>query len=157
LQPATFHIEHLVERCSVGEDDFDGMVAFTKTVGARVQVVGDDYLVTDPARIRRAAGQGACNAALIKPNQIGTLSEAREAAQVALDAGWGRIVSARSGESEDTTIVHLAVGWGIPQLKVGSIARSERNAKWNEGLRLGETLPTGAALPPRDAFAWGLR
>jgi enolase len=68
--------------------------------------------------------------------------------------GWDVIISARSGESEDVTLVHLAVGWGIPQLKVGSFARSERMAKWNEALRIGEVIPTGMALPPRALFAW---
>jgi enolase len=138
----------------LGEDDPEGMAAFTRAVGPGVQVVGDDFVVTNAERIAAAAEQDACNAALIKPNQIGTLSEARKAADTASEVGWGRIASARSGESEDVTIVHLAVGWAIPQLKVGSIARSERNAKWNEGLRLADVLPAGAGLPPRDAFPW---
>ena len=77
---------------------------------------------------------------LIKPNQAGTLSEAHQALEASRRAGWGAIVSARSGETEDTTIVHLAVGWGAPQLKVGSFARSERMAKWNEALRVESSL-----------------
>jgi enolase len=81
------------------------------------------------------------------------LSEAEAALTAARSAGWGAIVSARSGESEDTTIVHLAVGWGVSQLKVGSFSRSERMAKWNEALRMAETI--GGRLPPRSSFPWG--
>jgi enolase len=91
---------------------------------------------------------------LIKPNQAGTLTEAKSAWDTARRLGWGALVSARSGETEDTTIVHLAVGWGVPQLKVGSFTRSERMAKWNEGLRLAEGL-RGGQLPPRATFPWG--
>jgi enolase len=130
----------------LAEDDEAGLIEFTRAAGSPVQVVGDDYLVTNAERIRRAAGLGACNAVLIKPNQAGTLTEAHAAVQAAREVGWTPIVSARSGETEDVTIVHLAVGWSIPQLKVGSFTRSERMAKWNEGLRLAETLPTGPAM-----------
>jgi enolase len=139
----------------LAEDDAEGLRKFTAAAGPRVQVVGDDFIVTNAARVREAARHGACNTALIKPNQAGTVTETRAAALAARAAGWGAIVSARSGESEDVSIVHLAVGWGVKQLKVGSFARSERMAKWNEGLRLGETLATGLALPPRSAFPWG--
>jgi len=139
----------------LAEDDAEGMRKFTKAAGPRIQVVGDDFIVTNAARVREAAALGACNTALIKPNQAGTVTETRAAAEAARDAGWGAIVSARSGESEDVSIVHLAVGWGVKQLKVGSFTRSERMAKWNEGLRLGETLAKGLALPPRSAFPWG--
>ncbi|HYD68730.1 phosphopyruvate hydratase [Azospirillum sp.] len=139
----------------LAEDDPDGLAAFTAAAGPAVQVIGDDFIVTSADRIRAAAAKGACNTALIKPNQIGTLTETRAAVDAARAAGWGSIVSARSGETEDVTIVHLAVGWGVKQLKVGSFARSERMAKWNEGLRLADALPTGAALPPRAAFPWG--
>jgi len=141
----------------LSEHDPEGLRRFTASVGPRVQVVGDDFLVTSAERIRRAAAAGACNAVLIKPNQIGTLSEARQALEAARDSGWGAIVSARSGESEDLTIVHLAIGWGVGQLKVGSFARSERMAKWNEALRIEEALgargrfagaaPLGAHVP----------
>jgi enolase len=120
----------------VAEDDEAGMAVFTAAVGDRVQVVGDDYLVTSAARVRQAAALNACNAALIKPNQAGTLTETRAAFDAAKDAGWRTIISARSGETEDVTIVHLAVGWRSDQLKVGSFARSERMAKWNEALRI---------------------
>jgi len=137
----------------LAEDDAASFAGFTAAVGGNVQVVGDDFLVTNAKRIDDAARDGACNAALIKPNQAGTLSEAEAALTAARSAGWGAIVSARSGESEDTTIVHLAIGWGVPQLKVGSIARAERTAKWNEALRMAETI--GGKLPPRGSFPWG--
>jgi enolase len=133
----------------LAEDDAEGFAAFTQAVGDRVQVVGDDFLVTDAARVRAAATAGAANAVLIKPNQRGTLTETRAAWDAAREVGYAGIVSARSGETEDVTIVHLAVGWGIGQLKVGSFARSERMAKWNETLRIEE------ALGPRARFAGG--
>lgn len=120
----------------LAEDDPAGMRAFTAAHGARIQVVGDDYLVTDAARVRAAAAERACNAVLIKPNQAGTLTEAKAALDAARAAGFRTIASARSGESEDVTIAHLAVGWNAGQLKVGSFARSERMAKWNEVLRI---------------------
>ncbi len=124
----------------LAEDDEPGLKAFTERFGDTLQIVGDDYLVTSAARVAHAAEVGACNAVLIKPNQAGTLSEARKALEAARAAGWSAIVSARSGETEDTTIAHLAVGWGVPQLKVGSFARSERMAKWNEVLRIESAL-----------------
>ena len=139
----------------LAEDDLDGLAAFTRAYGARVQIVGDDALVSDAARVNRAAAAGACNAILLKPNQAGTLTECGDALEAARAAGYGAIVSARSGETEDVTVVHLAVGWGAGQLKVGSIAHGERTAKWNEGLRIAETLPDGGRLPPRSAFPWG--
>ncbi|MBC7780791.1 MAG: phosphopyruvate hydratase [Proteobacteria bacterium] len=127
----------------VAEDDVAGMRAFTAAVGSRVQVVGDDFLVTDAARVAHAAAAGCCNAVLIKPNQAGTVSETRAALLAGHKAAWGTIVSARSGETEDVCITHMAVGWNAGQLKVGSFARSERMAKWNEGLRIERS---GAAL-----------
>jgi enolase 1/2/3 len=133
----------------LGEDDAEGLRRFTAAVGNKVQIVGDDFLVTNAERVKQAAAMGACNAVLVKPNQAGTVSEAKAALDAARAAGWGAIVSARSGETEDVTIVHLAVGWGVGQLKVGSFARSERMAKWNEGLRIEE------ALGPRARFAGG--
>jgi enolase len=133
----------------LGEDDAEGLRRFTAAVGDRMQIVGDDFLVTNAERVQKAATMGACNAVLVKPNQAGTISEAKAALDAARVAGWGAIVSARSGETEDVTIVHLAVGWGASQLKVGSFARSERMAKWNEALRIEE------ALGPRVRFAGG--
>jgi enolase len=107
--------------------------------------------------VRRAAAAGACNALLVKPNQAGTLTETRAAFDAAREANFGAVISARSGETEDVAIVHLAVGWGVRQLKVGSFSRSERMAKWNEGLRIAEALGERAALPPKDAFPWNRR
>jgi enolase len=130
----------------LAEDDAEGFAAFTHAAGRRVQVVADDLTVTDAERVRAMAKAGAGNTLLIKPNQRGTLSETLAAWNVAHEAAWGGIVSARSGETEDVTIVHLAVGWGVPQLKVGSFARSERMAKWNEALRIEEDLGASARL-----------
>jgi enolase len=110
--------------------------------------------VTSHERVRHAVETRACNALLVKPNQAGTLTEARAAMNAAKQVGWTTVVSARSGETEDTTIVHLAVGWGAPMLKVGSFARSERMAKWNEGLRIAEALGGDGPLPPPDVFPW---
>ncbi len=126
------------------EHDAEAMRAFTKVAG--IQVVGDDFFVTDARRVREANGAG--NAVLLKPNQVGTLTETLACCTAARDAGYRAIVSARSGESEDVSIVHLAVGWGVPQLKVGSFSRSERMAKWNEGLRIEEALGAKALLYP---------
>jgi len=146
----------------LAEDDAAGFARFTRAAGDRVQVVGDDFLVTDAALVQQAAAAGAANAVLLKPNQRGTLSETLQAWRAAQAAGYAGIVSARSGETEDTTIVHLAVGWGVGQLKVGSFARGERTAKWNEALRIEERLGSrtrfaGAAAlgrnPPRGSAA----
>ena len=133
----------------LAEDDANGFQRFTAAVGNRVQVIGDDFLVTDAARVRAAAQAGSVTAVLIKPNQAGTLTEAKAALDAAREAGLATIVSARSGESEDTTIVDLAIGWDAGQLKVGSFARSERMAKWNAALRIEE------ALGPTARFAGG--
>jgi enolase len=136
----------------LGGDDDAGLARLTRAVGHRVQVVGDDYLVTSAARVAAAASAGACNAVLIKPNQVGTLTEAHAALAAGKRAGWGTIVSARSGETEDTTVAHLAVGWDAGQLKVGSFARSERMAKWNEVLRIEEALGTATRYVGRGAL-----
>jgi enolase len=131
------------------ENDAAAMQALTKSAG--IQVVGDDFFVTDEKRVRSASG--ACNAVLLKPNQVGTLTETLACWDAAREAGYRAIVSARSGETEDVSIVHLAVGWGVPQLKVGSFARSERMAKWNEALRIEEALGAKALpFPARRLF-----
>lgn len=122
------------------EDDHEGFRRFTAAVRDRVQVVGDDLLVTDAGRVARASKDGLATCVLVKPNQAGTVSEALAALETAKRCGMATIVSARSGETEDTTIAHLAVGWNAGQFKVGSIARGERTAKWNEMLRLEEKL-----------------
>jgi len=139
----------------LAEDDVEAWTAFTRAAKHKVQVIGDDLLVTDAQRVEQAAAEGWCNAVLIKVNQAGTLTQARAALDAAKAADFGTIVSARSGESEDTSIAHLAVGWNAGQLKVGSFARSERLAKWNEVLRIEDAMGGDArfagigALPPR--------
>ena len=124
----------------LGEDDPAGFAALTLAIGDRVQIVGDDLLVTDADRVRDAAAAGAANTVLLKPNQRGTLTETLDARRVAQECGYASIVSARSGETEDVTIAHLAVGWSAGQFKVGSFSRGERMAKWNEMLRIEEAL-----------------
>jgi enolase len=136
----------------VAEDDARGMQAFTAAVGDRIQVIGDDFLVTDATRVERAIAERSCNAVLLKPNQAGTVTQTHRAMLVARAAGWGRVVSARSGETEDVAIVHLATGWDAGQLKVGSFARSERMAKWNEGLRIEAELGAQAVFAGRGAL-----
>ena len=140
----------------VAEGDVAGMIAVTRALGHHTQIVGDDFLVTDAHRIAVAARQGACNCALIKVNQIGTVSEAHAALAAAKAAGWGAIISARSGESEDVTIAHLAVGWDAGQIKVGSFARSERMAKWNELIRIEAALGRDAEYAGPGALAFPL-
>src|SRR5688572_3436554 len=137
----------------LAEDDSDGLRRFTAAAGDRIQVIGDDFLVTDAARVDAAARHGSVNAVLVKVNQAGTVTEARAALEAGRRAGFGTIVSARSGETEDVAIAHLAVGWDARQIKVGSFARSERMAKWNELLRIEEAgLPfagtSGLRAPP---------
>jgi len=136
------------------EDDIDGMRQMTTLLGGRLQIIGDDFFVTHAAQIAERAAQGACNAVLIKPNQVGTVSETLQALQTAQQHGLDSIISARSGETEDVSIVHLAVGWGVPQLKVGSFSRSERMAKWNEGLRIEQSLGRSVAYPAEHLFRW---
>ncbi|WP_293860727.1 phosphopyruvate hydratase [uncultured Alsobacter sp.] len=130
----------------VAEDDPEGFRRFTAAWGDRCQVIGDDFLVTNAARVAQAAATKACNAVLIKPNQAGTVTETRAALDAGKAAGFGTIVSARSGETEDVTIAHMAVGWNAGQFKVGSFTRSERMAKWNEVLRIEEALVGTAGL-----------
>ncbi len=137
----------------LAEHDTEGMARFTRAAGGKIQIIGDDFLVTSATRVGAAAAAGACNAVLLKPNQAGTVSETRAALEAARAAGWATIVSARSGETEDTTIVHLATGWDAGQLKVGSFARSERMAKWNEALRIEEELGAAARFAGGGALA----
>lgn len=120
----------------LAEDDRTGMIAFSRAFGDQVQIIGDDYLVTNAALVDAAAADGACNAVLIKVNQAGTVSESLDAFIAAVEHGYGTIVSARSGETEDVSISHLSAGLDAAQLKVGSFTRSERMAKWNECLRM---------------------
>jgi enolase len=136
------------------EDDREGFRRFTAAVGERVQVVGDDLLVTNAALVEEAARDGLATCVLIKPNQAGTVSETKAAVEAARRLGLGTIVSARSGETEDVTIAHLAVGWNTGQFKVGSITRSERMAKWNEILRIEEALGARARFAGRGALVF---
>lgn len=124
----------------LAEDDWDGWVLLVERLGGRVQLVGDDLLTTSAPRIRRAVDMGAANALLVKPNQVGTLTETLEAMALARDAGWGTVMSHRSGETEDTTIADLAVATSAGQIKAGAPARSERVAKYNRLLRIAEEL-----------------
>ena len=139
----------------LAEDDAEGFARFTRAAPAALQIVGDDFLVSSADLLREAAAAGAANTVLLKPNQRGTLTETRQCRDAARELGFAAIVSARSGETEDTTIVHLAVGWQVGQLKVGSFARSERMAKWNEALRIEEAL--GARARFAGAAALGRR
>ncbi|MEX0700969.1 MAG: phosphopyruvate hydratase [Planctomycetales bacterium] len=127
------------------EDDWEGWTRLTTRLGGRAQIIGDDLFATNPERLRRGIELAAANAVLVKPNQIGTLSETFETMRLAIDAGWRPIVSARSGETEDATIADLAVAAGAGQIKIGSIVRSERLAKYNQLLRLEERLGDTAA------------
>jgi enolase len=150
---------HWIERYPIlsiedplAEDDTEGMRRFTAAFGEHLQIVGDDLLVTNPARVAAGVADGWCNAALIKVNQVGTVSEAHAALAAARQAGWGTLVSARSGDTEDLSIVHLSTGWDAGQIKVGSFARSERMAKWNELLRIEEFLGDKAVYAGWDAL-----
>ena len=136
----------------LAEDDSVGFARFTKAIGHRLQIVGDDFLVSNSNLIREAANLGAANTVLLKPNQRGTLSETLQAWKVAQELGYSAIVSARSGETEDTTIVDLAIGWNVGQLKVGSFARSERMVKWNHALRIEEQLGAQARFAGSSVF-----
>lgn len=141
----------------VAQDDLDGFVLSTTAFGQTTQLIGDDLLVTDAARVNAAAAAGAGNAVLVKVNQAGTVSRGKAALDAARDLGWGAIVSARSGETEDLSIAHLAVGWDSGQIKVGSFARSERMAKWNELLRIEEAMGADAVFAGTSAFAPSVR
>ncbi len=139
----------------LAEDDWAGWQALTERLGGRIQLVGDDLLVTNTARIERAIEEHAANAVLIKLNQIGTLTETIEAIAMARRAGWAAIVSHRSGETEDTTISDLVVAMGTGQIKTGAPSRSERVAKYNRLTRIAGELGDAAVYLGRDALAGG--
>jgi enolase len=120
----------------LAEDDDAGFAEITRRLGKSIQIVGDDYLTSSESRVALAAEQGCCNSVLLKSNQCGTLTELIEASTRARSVGWNTIQSGRSGESEDVTLSHLAVGLMSDQIKVGSMTRSERTAKWNEVIRI---------------------
>jgi enolase len=134
------------------ESDLDGFRRFRREFAPQGHVIGDDLVVTDAERIRAAWQAEAIDAALIKPNQAGTVTRTLAALRVCSDNGVMPIVSARSGETEDVTLLHLAVGWRAPIVKVGSITRGERTAKWNEGIRIAERLVGRGALRDRTTL-----
>ena len=136
----------------MAEEDWEGWRRMTAGLGGRTQLVGDDLYTTNTDRIRRGVRSSASNAVLIKPNQIGTVTEALAAVRVARDAGWGTIISHRSGETEDTTIADLAVGTSAGQIKSGAPARGERTAKYNRLLRIEEELGGQAVFAGRAAY-----
>ncbi len=133
----------------LGEDDWNGWKKMTAEMGEETQLVGDDLLVTNVQFLKRGIDEKAANAILIKPNQIGTLTETIQAVDMAHAAGWKAVLSHRSGETEDTTIAHLAVGLGTGQIKTGSVSRTDRTAKYNELLRIEELLGPDAKYAGR--------
>jgi enolase len=137
----------------LGEEDWDGWTDLTARLGDRIQLVGDDLLVTSQARLARAIAERAANAVLVKVNQVGTLTEAMATVSSAQAAGWGTVMSHRSGETEDTTIADLAVALGTGQIKTGSMSRSERTAKYNRLLRIEEELGERAVYAGRAPFS----
>ncbi|HEV3350536.1 MAG TPA: phosphopyruvate hydratase, partial [Methylomirabilota bacterium] len=142
--------------CSIedglGEDDWEGWSALTHRLGDRCQLVGDDVFVTNPAILQEGIRKGIANAILLKVNQIGTLTETLEAVELAKRAGYGTVISHRSGETEDAFVADLAVGVNAGQIKTGSLARGERTAKYNQLLRIEEELGTAAVWAGRAVF-----
>jgi enolase len=136
----------------LAEDDWDGWVHLTRALGARIQLVGDDLFVTDEERLRRGIESSVANSILIKLNQIGTLSETLRTIDTAKSSGYSCVISHRSGETEDTTIAHLAVATNAGQIKTGSLCRSERIAKYNELLRIDEELGSVSIYPGMSVF-----
>ncbi len=136
----------------MAEDDWDGWKLLYEKIGSKVQLVGDDLLVTNVKRIERAIAEKACNALLCKVNQIGTLTESVAAIEMSHRAGWAAIISHRSGETEDSTIADLVVAYNTGQIKTGAPARSDRIAKYNQLLRIEEELGDTANYPGRRAF-----
>ncbi|HEV8030107.1 MAG TPA: phosphopyruvate hydratase [Stellaceae bacterium] len=133
----------------MAEDDWDGWALLTRELGGRIQLVGDDLFVTNPARVKRGIAERTANAVLIKVNQIGTLSETLETIEMAMRAGYGAVMSHRSGETEDSTIADLAVATNCGQIKTGSLSRSDRLAKYNQLIRIDEQLGASAVYPGR--------
>ena len=131
------------------EDDWETWKILTDTIGKKVQIVGDDLLVTNPIRLRRGIAEGSANAILVKVNQIGSLTEALEAVEIAHRAGWKAVMSHRSGETEDSTIADLAVATNCGQIKTGSLSRSDRTAKYNQLIRIEQELGTAARYAGR--------
>jgi enolase len=147
---SAYSIVSIEDGCA--EEDWDGWRLLTEKLGPRTQLVGDDLLVTNPVRLRRAIAERCGNALLVKVNQIGTLTDTLDAIEIARRAGWTAMMSHRSGETEDVTIAHLAVATGVGQIKAGAPARGERTAKYNELLRIEEQLGAGARYAGREAL-----
>ena len=145
-----YPIISIEDGCS--ELDWEGSRQLTARLGDRVQLIGDDLFTTNIDRIRRGVAEKCCNSVLIKMNQIGTISETLDAISYTQQHGYLPVVSARSGETEDATIVHLAIATNAGQLKVGSAARSERTAKWNEAIRIEESLGASGCYPAASVF-----
>jgi enolase len=141
----------------LGEDDWAGWALLTRRLGARVQLVGDDLFVTNPAIIQQGIQKSIANAVLVKVNQVGTLTETMQAIELAKRAAYGTVISHRSGETEDTFVADLAVAVNAGQIKTGSLARSERTAKYNQLLRIEEELGHAASWPGRSLYARGAR
>ena len=133
----------------MAEDDWNGWIALTKSIGSKVQLVGDDLFVTNTERLKQGITRGAANAILIKVNQIGTLSETLETMEVAHKAGFRCVMSHRSGETEDATIADLAVATNCGQIKTGSLSRSDRTAKYNQLMRIEAQLGPAARYAGR--------
>jgi len=137
----------------LAENDWDGWRQLTERLGAKIQLVGDDLFVTNTRILKEGVRQRVANAILIKPNQIGTLTEMFAAIELAKRCGYGTVISHRSGETEDTTIADLAVGVNALQIKTGSLSRSDRTAKYNQILRIEEDLGEAVSYPGRGAFS----
>jgi enolase len=153
------YLEDLVARYPIisiedgmAEDDWAGWKILSERLGDRIQLVGDDLFVTNTEILSKGIAQGIANSILIKPNQIGTLTETLEAISMAVDAEYSAVVSHRSGETEDTTIADIAVGTDATQIKTGSLCRSDRLAKYNQLLRIEERLGDRAEYSGHEAF-----
>src|SRR5205807_1359562 len=144
---ARFPIVSIEDGCA--EDDWDTWKLMNDRLGGKIQLVGDDLFVTNPERLRLGIERGSANAVLIKVNQIGTLSETLETVEIAHRAGWRTVMSHRSGETEDATIADLAVATNCGQIKTGSLARSDRTAKYNQLIRIEEQLGSAARYAGR--------
>jgi len=136
----------------LAEGDRDGWKELTQALGSRVQLVGDDLFVTNPAIIQQGIKNGIANAVLVKVNQVGTLTETLQAIELAKRAGYGTVISHRSGETEDTFVADLAVAVNAGQIKTGSVARTDRTAKYNQLLRIEEELGHAASFPGRSLY-----
>ena len=137
---------------ALDQDDWDGYTSLTKELGDKVQLVGDDFFVTNPKRLKEGIQKDACNSILIKVNQIGTLTETLDAIEMAKRAGYTNVLSHRSGETEDATIADIAVATNCGQIKTGSASRTDRTAKYNQLLRIEEELGKEALYEGLSSF-----